>query len=115
MEATGTPRTSSRSTVKRVRSAIGSSTSASVTLPSRKSSSFPPNKEDPRFAGFSGLLTGTAGLLTPDGLDKAAGGLSRLKDMGVFHAIVSVHPRHAANAAPLFEAFASKHLEALQG
>lgn len=54
------------------------------------------------------------GLLTADGLDRAADGLGRLKEMGVFHAIVSVHPREMANAAPLFEAFATKHLKALQ-
>ena len=55
------------------------------------------------------------GMLAPDGLDKAAEGLSGLKEMGVFHAIVVVHPRQAANAAPLLEEFGSKHLKALQG
>lgn len=61
------------------------------------------------------LTLEAAGMLTADGLDRAAEGLGRLKEMGVFHAILAVHPREMANAAPLFEAFAAKHLKALQG
>jgi probable F420-dependent oxidoreductase len=55
-----------------------------------------------------------AGMLKPDNLDRTAEQLARLKEMGIFHAIVVVHPSQIANAAPLFEAFASKHLQALQ-
>lgn len=54
-----------------------------------------------------------AGTLAPDNLDKTAERLGRLKVMGVHHAIVGVHPAHMANARPLLEEFASKHLEAL--
>lgn len=54
-----------------------------------------------------------AGALKPDNLDRMAERLARLKESGLFHAIVSVHPAHMANAAPLLEAFASKHLKAL--
>lgn len=55
-----------------------------------------------------------AGTLTPDNLDKTAERLARLRDMGVDHAILGVHPAHMANAAPLLESFATKHLAALQ-
>lgn len=55
-----------------------------------------------------------AGVLMPDSLEKTADGLARAKEMGIFHAIVGVHPRHMADAAPLLEEFASKHLPALQ-
>lgn len=55
-----------------------------------------------------------AGILSSDRLDDAAERLARLKELGVSHAIMGVHPREMANAAPLIEAFASKHLAALQ-
>ncbi len=56
-----------------------------------------------------------AGTLAPDRLDKTAEGLGRLREMGVAHAILGVHPAHMANAAPLLEEFASKHLAAARG
>lgn len=55
-----------------------------------------------------------AGTLAPDRLEKTAEGLSRLREMGVHHAILGVHPRHMAEAAPLLEEFASKHMAALK-
>jgi probable F420-dependent oxidoreductase len=56
-----------------------------------------------------------AGVLAPDRLEQAAEGLGRLREMGVHHAIVAVHPRHMDRAAPLFEEFAAKHLAAARG
>jgi probable F420-dependent oxidoreductase len=54
------------------------------------------------------------GMLAPGRAEKVAEGLSRLKEMGVFHAILAVHPRHMENAAPLFEEFAATYLKPLQ-
>lgn len=53
------------------------------------------------------------GVLTPDNLEAAAEGLHRLKEMGLFHVIVGVHPRHMAEATPILEEFGAKHLPAL--
>ena len=55
-----------------------------------------------------------AGALAPGETEQAAESLGRLKEMGVFHAILGVHPRHIGNAGPVIEEFASKHLKALQ-
>lgn len=55
-----------------------------------------------------------AGVLAPDRLEQTADGLSRLREIGVFHAIIGVHPKHMANAVPLIEEFASKYLKPLQ-
>jgi len=55
-----------------------------------------------------------AAILAPDRLEKAAEGLGRLREMGVAHAILGVHPAHMADAAPLLEEFASKHLASLK-
>jgi len=55
-----------------------------------------------------------AGVLAPDTLERAADGLAKLREMGVAHAIVGVHPRHMGSASPIIEAFASKHLTALR-
>ncbi|MCH7488817.1 MAG: LLM class F420-dependent oxidoreductase [Chloroflexi bacterium] len=55
-----------------------------------------------------------AGVLAPDSLEQTAESLSKLKERGVFHAILGVHPRHMANANQLIEDFAAKHLPALQ-
>jgi probable F420-dependent oxidoreductase len=54
------------------------------------------------------------GVLTPDNHEEAAQNLARLKDMGIFHAVVLVHPFHMAKAAPILEAFGSKHLPGLR-
>ncbi|MDP9238083.1 MAG: LLM class F420-dependent oxidoreductase [Chloroflexota bacterium] len=54
-----------------------------------------------------------AGALTPDSIRKTAERLARLKEMGVHHAILAVHPAHMANARPLLESFAA-HLIELQ-
>jgi probable F420-dependent oxidoreductase len=56
-----------------------------------------------------------AGMLVPDGLEKAAEGLGKLREMGVSHAIMGVHPRHMGNAAPVIEEFGSKYLAAARG
>lgn len=56
-----------------------------------------------------------AGTLAPDRLERTAEGLGRLREMGVAHAILGVHPAHMANAAPLLEEFASKHFAAARG
>jgi probable F420-dependent oxidoreductase len=56
-----------------------------------------------------------AGFLAPDRLDKAAEGLGKLREMGVHHAILGVHPAHMANAPALFEEFAAKHMAAARG
>ena len=55
-----------------------------------------------------------AGVLAPDHLEQAAEGLSKLKERGIFHAILGVHPAHMANAVPLIEEFSSKYLKELQ-
>jgi len=55
-----------------------------------------------------------AGTLKPENLDRTADRLGKLCELGVRHAILAVHPAHMANAAPIFEAFAAKHLPALQ-
>jgi probable F420-dependent oxidoreductase len=56
-----------------------------------------------------------AGILSPDNLEQAATGLGKLRELGVHHAILGVHPRHMANAAPIIEEFAAKHLAAARG
>jgi len=56
-----------------------------------------------------------AAVLAPERLDEAADGLHRLKELGVFHAVVGVHPRHLADAGTIIEGFAAKHVRALQG
>ena len=53
-------------------------------------------------------------VLTPDNQEEAAQSLARLRDMGVFHAIVMVHPFHMAQAAPILEAFGARHLPSLR-
>ena len=55
-----------------------------------------------------------AGILDPDGIERTAESLGRLKEMGIFHAVIGVHPRHMGNAGPLIEEFAAKHLKGLQ-
>jgi alkanesulfonate monooxygenase SsuD/methylene tetrahydromethanopterin reductase-like flavin-dependent oxidoreductase (luciferase family) len=54
------------------------------------------------------------GVLTPDNLGKTAEGLAKLKEMGIFHAIVGIHPRHMMDAGPIIEEFAAKHLPAVR-
>ena len=56
-----------------------------------------------------------AGILQADKLEQAAEGLGTLREMGVHHAILGVHPREMANARPLLEAFGAKHLAAARG
>jgi probable F420-dependent oxidoreductase len=56
-----------------------------------------------------------AALLAPDRLERAAEELARVRDLGAFHAIAAVHPRHMADARPLFEEFASKHMASAKG
>jgi hypothetical protein len=56
-----------------------------------------------------------AGTLAPDRLEKTAEGLARLREMGVHHAILGVHPAHMANAPALFEEFAAKYMAAARG
>jgi len=53
-----------------------------------------------------------AGILTPDNADAVAENLAKLRERGVAHAILGVHPRHMAEAAPVLEAFA-RHLAPL--
>lgn len=55
-----------------------------------------------------------AALLAPGRLERAADELARAKELGVFHAIAAVHPRAMADARPLLEEFAEKHLPALR-
>ncbi len=55
-----------------------------------------------------------AGVLAPDRLEQTAEGLHRLKEMGVFHAIVAVHPRQLSDAGAVIEEFGSKYLKGLQ-
>jgi probable F420-dependent oxidoreductase len=56
-----------------------------------------------------------AGTLAPGSLEKSAERLGRLRELGVQHAILGVHPAHMANARPLLEEFASKHMAAARG
>ncbi len=53
-------------------------------------------------------------MLDADHQEQTAAHLGRLKEMGVKHAILGVHPRMMGEAAPLIESFAAKHLVALQ-
>jgi probable F420-dependent oxidoreductase len=55
-----------------------------------------------------------AGVLRSDRLERTADDLGRLKEMGIAHAIVGVHPRELGNAAPVLEAFAARYLKQLQ-
>lgn len=55
-----------------------------------------------------------AGALRPDDLEKTAERLHGLKDLGVRHAILAVHPRHLHDAAGVLETFALAHLKELQ-
>jgi probable F420-dependent oxidoreductase len=55
-----------------------------------------------------------AAVLATDRLEQAADALAQWRDRGVRHAIVNVHPRELMNAPAVLEAFASKHLPALQ-
>ena len=55
------------------------------------------------------------GTLKPDNLERTAEGLHRLKELGVFHAILGVHPRYMAEPRPILEEFAAQHLPGLQG
>jgi probable F420-dependent oxidoreductase len=55
-----------------------------------------------------------AGMLDADHQEQTAAHLGRLKEMGVKHAILGVHPRMMGEATPLIESFAAKHLVALQ-
>ena len=54
------------------------------------------------------------GVLVPNETGKAAESLNKFKEMGLTHAIVGVHPRQMADAGPVIEEFASKHLKDLQ-
>jgi probable F420-dependent oxidoreductase len=67
-----------------------------------------------RDPGQISLAIEGAGVLKPDNLDETAQRLARLKEMGVIHAILGVHPRHMAGAGPILETFAAKHLPALR-
>ncbi|MEX0751276.1 MAG: hypothetical protein WD359_10765, partial [Dehalococcoidia bacterium] len=55
-----------------------------------------------------------AGMLDADHQEQTAEQLGRLKEMGIRHAILGVHPRLMAEAVPLIESFAAKHLQTLQ-
>jgi alkanesulfonate monooxygenase SsuD/methylene tetrahydromethanopterin reductase-like flavin-dependent oxidoreductase (luciferase family) len=54
------------------------------------------------------------GVLDKDHQDKGAEQLARLKEMGIKHAIIIVHPFLMGEAPPLIESFAAKHLKQLQ-
>jgi probable F420-dependent oxidoreductase len=54
-----------------------------------------------------------AGTLKPENVEKTADRLARLKEMGIHHAILGVHPAHMAAPAAVIEAFLP-HLKALQ-
>ena len=56
-----------------------------------------------------------AGMLDADHQEQTAEQLGRLKEMGVKHAILGVHPRLMGQAAPLIEGFGAKYLPALHG
>jgi probable F420-dependent oxidoreductase len=53
-------------------------------------------------------------VLAPDRLEKSAEQLAGLRELGVSHAIVTVHPREVADPAALLDAFAARHLPSLQ-
>ena len=55
-----------------------------------------------------------AGVLVPNETERTAEGLARLKEQGLSHAIVGVHPRHMRDATAVVEEFAAKHLSVLQ-
>lgn len=55
-----------------------------------------------------------AGVLKEGRLERTAEGLARLKEMGVAHAIVGVHPRHMADPREMLETFAARYLPALR-
>ncbi len=52
--------------------------------------------------------------LSADRLEKAAERLTRLKEMGIVHAVANVHPAHLMAAPAVIEEFAVKYLPALQ-
>ena len=52
--------------------------------------------------------------LAPDWLEKAAERLAALKEIGVVHAVILVHPRNLMAAPAVIEEFAAKYLPALQ-
>jgi hypothetical protein len=56
-----------------------------------------------------------AGMLDADHQEQTAQHLGRLKEMGVRHAILGVHPRLMGEAQPLIESFAARFLSDLQG
>lgn len=56
-----------------------------------------------------------AGVLDMEGMGQTAERLSGLKDMGIHHAILILHPRQMDRAPAIIEAFAAKHLPALHG
>ena len=56
-----------------------------------------------------------AGMLSPDRLEQGAEGLGKLREMGVSHAIMGVHPRFMADAPSLIAEFGAKHLAAARG
>ena len=55
-----------------------------------------------------------AGVLIPDETGRTAEALASLKEKGISHAILGVHPRHLRDAGSVIEEFASKHLAELQ-
>jgi probable F420-dependent oxidoreductase len=55
-----------------------------------------------------------AGILSPDRLEQTAEGLGKLRELGVSHAIMGVHPRNMADHS-LIEQFGSKYLAAARG
>ncbi len=59
------------------------------------------------------LVVDGGATLSSDRLDEAAERLAKLREMGVDHAIVGVHPRELMNAGPVLEGFGAKHLRAL--
>jgi len=54
------------------------------------------------------------GVLDMEGMDQTAERLGKLKELGIRHAIVMVHPRQMDQASAVIDAFASRHLAALQ-
>ena len=54
------------------------------------------------------------GVLTPDNHEQAAEQLGKLKELGLFHVIILVHPMHMGQAAPILKAFGEKYLPALK-
>lgn len=55
-----------------------------------------------------------AGVLAPDTLDQAAENVAKLKERGIHHAILGVHPAHMMDAIPIIEEFSARHLKGLQ-